>query len=219
MDDNRMFQHLIEFVLVDFGSTDGLQDWVKNNFKADISTGYLKYYYTEELPFWHASIAKNTAHLLANHKIAVNLDCDNYTGYNGGKFVIQQFIKFGDNIVLHQLADKIDGSYGRISLTKDNFLKIGGYDEILEPMAYQDSDLLLRLSKSGIQYILNPDTRYNRAIYNPKEESICNSNSTLTWEEMHFKNINKSHRNVCSGKLIVNVDKKNWGIRADKYEY
>ncbi|GHT86555.1 hypothetical protein FACS18947_6480 [Bacteroidia bacterium] len=214
-----MFQHLIEFVLVDFGSTDGLQDWVKNNFKADISTGYLKYYYTEGLPFWHASIAKNTAHLLANHKIIVNLDCDNYTGRNGGKFVIQQFVKQGNGIVFHQLAEMLDGSYGRISLGKDNFLKVGGYDETLEPMGYEDADLLLRLTKSGIQYLLNSDERYNRAIFNPKEEGIHYSNSTLTWQEMDSINKNKSRRNACSGKLIANVDKKNWGIRADKYEF
>lgn len=93
LDDNRLFKGLIEFILVDFGSTDGLYSWITNNFKHKMEEGYLKYYYTDELPYWHCSIAKNTSHLLAKNKILVNLDCDNYTGYNGGRFVIRQWLK------------------------------------------------------------------------------------------------------------------------------
>ena len=93
LDDNRSHQDMIEFVLVDFGSTDGLKKWILSNFYQELSSGYLRYYYTDELPLWHASIAKNTAHSLARNNILVNLDCDNYTGRMGGNFVIQTFIK------------------------------------------------------------------------------------------------------------------------------
>ena len=80
--DNILFNEKIEFIVVDF-ATPGLQQWIKSEFEEELRSGYLKYYYTEELRYWHASIAKNTAHLLANNDILVNLDCDNYTGYNG----------------------------------------------------------------------------------------------------------------------------------------
>lgn len=99
--DNILFNEKIEFIVVDF-ATPGLQQWIKSEFEEELRSGYLKYYYTEELRYWHASIAKNTAHLLANNDILVNLDCDNYTGYNGGWFVICQFLKYGMNLVLHQ---------------------------------------------------------------------------------------------------------------------
>ena len=81
-------------MLVDFGSTDVLQEWVVENFEKEINEGYFEYYYTEELKEWHASVAKNTSHMLSYHDIVVNLDCDNYTGLNGGMFVIKKILKY-----------------------------------------------------------------------------------------------------------------------------
>ncbi|GHU87769.1 hypothetical protein FACS1894155_01340 [Bacteroidia bacterium] len=113
---------IVEFILVDFGSTDGLKEWIGENFKQELKSGYLKYYYTEKLSSWHASIAKNTAHFYADNDILVNLDCDNYTGYRGGKFVIQQFIQSKDfKIVLHQFNQYGDGSFGRIGVLRRFF--------------------------------------------------------------------------------------------------
>lgn len=92
--DNMEDKDKVELVLVDFGSQDGLQEWIADNFEKEIEEGFLKYYYTEELPYWHASIAKNTAHYLASHDIVVNLDCDNYTGPHGGVFLLEKFKYF-----------------------------------------------------------------------------------------------------------------------------
>jgi hypothetical protein len=39
LEDNRLHSDWIEFILIDFGSTDGLHDWVMNNFMEDIKTG------------------------------------------------------------------------------------------------------------------------------------------------------------------------------------
>ena len=61
LSDNIMHQDFIEFILVDFSSTDGLFDWIISNFQSEMTSGYLKYYYTEALPYWHASIANDHA--------------------------------------------------------------------------------------------------------------------------------------------------------------
>ena len=204
---------VIEFVLVDFGSTDGLQEWVAENFVDEIKTGYLKYFYTEELPFWHASIAKNTAHDLANNRIVVNLDCDNFTGKDGGLFVIDNMLKFGiDETVLHQFGNKWDGSYGRITMTKSNFLKLGGYDESFEPAGYEDKDLLLRAQLSGLFYYNMVDSEYNRAIPNSFEDTIVHSSSPLSWQEMDKRNRQLSFTNITTGKITANTDKDHIGI-------
>lgn len=217
LDDNKMFKNLIQFVLVDFASTDGLRDWVSANFEDDIKSGYLKYYYTDELPYWHASVAKNTSHLLADNDILVNLDCDNYTGWNGGRFVIRQFIRHGNNMVLHQFrSDYGDGSYGRISVNRIFFNKIGGYDEDFEPMSCQDGNLIRRLVKSGLKYVPASNEKYNDAIQNTKNEGLLYTNSKLTYDEMQHKNTQLAEIKLSKGLLVANSG--NWGIRRNIFD-
>lgn len=207
LEDNRMFDFLVEFIIVDFGSTDGVKDWIYDNFLSDIKSGYLKYYFTDELKYWNASVAKNTSHLCANNDILVNLDCDNYTGHNGGKFVIKQFMQSNDEIVLHQRSlDPSDGSYGRISIKCDFFRQIGGYDESFEPMGHQDTDLINRAMAAGLRYVYVEDVQntYNKAILNSKVESVINTGSTLIWKEMQHRNAEKSEHNLSQGRIIAN---------------
>jgi hypothetical protein len=217
LDDNRKHKDRIEFILVDFVSTDGLHDWISGNFKDDINDGYLKYYYTEELPFWHASIAKNTAHLLANNEILVNLDCDNYTGYHGGEFVLRQFAQYPDTMLFHQFGGGVsDGSFGRISIHRHRFFDIGGYDESLDPMSMQDNDLIARLRTIGVKYVHCSDERYNKAIPNTKEESILYTGSDIDYNQMLIKNMQISNKNLSEGKIVANNVK--WGIRKNIFD-
>ena len=208
-------------MLVDFGSTDGLHEWVKENFVDEMEAGYLKYYYTEELPFWHASIAKNTAHTLAMHRIVVNLDCDNFTGKDGGLFVIDSMLKYGHaKTVLHQFSNEPgDGTYGRIAMSKDNFLRLGGYDESFEPAGYQDRDLLLRAQLMGIQCISRPDAAYSKAIANTVEETVAYISSALSREEMSERNYHLSLKNITSGNLKANADRDHIGIIDNIYTF
>jgi len=146
MEDNRDSKDFVEFVLVDFGSDDGLQQWIIDNFISEIEEGYLKYYYTEEMQLWHDSIAKNTSHRLAKNDIVVHLDCDNFTGKNGGRFLIEQIKKYGwDKTILYQSGNESgNGPYEQISLSKSNFYKLGGYDESMEYSGSHEKDLLIR---------------------------------------------------------------------------
>lgn len=204
LDDNRMHAEWIEFVLVDFGSTDGLKEWVLKNFSKDIEQGYLRYYYTEKLKNWDASIAKNTAHKLANNEIVVNLDCDNFTGYLGGQFIIRQFILY-KNIVLHQFkGDPTDGSFGRIAAMKEDFTLVGGYDESFEPMAYGDTDLLNRLKSLGLKYLNKSLDKYIHTIKNSKQDSVANTNSKYNYEDMFEINKLKFLNNSQNGYAVAN---------------
>ena len=219
LEDNFMHKDSIEFVLVDFGSTDGLQQWIEENFIDYINSGYLKYYYTDELKYWHASIAKNTAHILAINDIVVNLDCDNFTGKNGGWFVIENMIKYGPgNIILHQFSNEFgDGSYGRIGMLKSNFLRVGGYDENFDPMGYQDTDIILRLRVLGCDCICLSDKEYNQTIPNSKELSMKNVDSKEKWQQMNLNNFKKSTQNITSGSLIANKNKTHIGVVKNMY--
>jgi len=179
---------------------------------------HLKYYYTEELHSWHASIAQNTSHILANNDIVVNLDCDNFTGKNGGLFVIENMIKYGcDKTVLHQFNNEYDdGSYGgRITLSKSNFLKLGGYDENFDPEGYHDKDLLLRAQQMGLSTIDLTDKIYCNTILIPDEKTMDNPSQ----KEMYERNYQSSVKNITSGKLKANIDKDHIGIIDNIYTF
>ena len=185
LDDNINSKYKIEFILVDFGSTDGLKEYILENFKNEIDSEYLKFYYTDELKYWHSPIAKNTSHLLANGKYLINLDCDNYTGANGGDIILELFKKNGDNIVIHQSSNKFgSGTMGRICMTKDNFIKIGGYNQSLLPMSHQDGDIINRARFNNIKYINFKDNKFNKTITNSKKESLKNCYGNYDYNKM-----------------------------------
>ena len=203
----------VEFILVDFNSSDGLKKYIleNNDFKKYLDTKQLKYYFTDKLLFWHASIAKNTAHNFATGKIIVNLDCDNYIGENGGDFIINIFKENSYNIILSQSKNIYgSGTFGRISLIKNTFIKLGGYDESFYPMGYQDTDLINRAIKYNLKLIhINQN---NKAIKNTKLESIKNCNTDISYNKMEMLNRLKSSINIENKELIANKYKNTIGI-------
>jgi hypothetical protein len=218
LEDNRLHQRFIEFVLIDFGSVDGLRDWIISEFLEDLFSGYLRYYFTDMLPSWHASIAKNTAHLCAKNDIVVNLDCDNFTGYLGGQFIINTFNQYRMDIVCQQYGgDKYDGSFGRISVLRKYFQQIGGYDETFGPMAYHDDDLIFRLQMLGLILISKPDSEFNKAIRNTKEEGLKYTGSIKNYKTIHYENRKKSIFNLSEGFLTANDGC--FGIRKNLFDY
>lgn len=218
LQDNIAAQKDVEFILVDFASKDGLKDWVIQNFKKELESGYLKYFFTKKMDNWECSIAKNTAHLVASGDILVNLDCDNFTGKDGGRYVINHFLEYGTNLVLHQSSSEPgDGSYGRIAMLKKYFYLIGGYNEMFNPMGYQDTDLILRLVSLGLVYTPKCDPRYNKAIHNTKDESILYANSEKNYFDMCSENKDMSDESLNTGQIIVNNG--SWGIRHQLFQY
>ena len=125
-----------------------------------------------------------------------------------------------DGTVIHQFGNEWgDGTYGRIAMSKANFLKLGGYDESFEPAAGQDMDLLLRAQLMRLACIHLVDKPYSSAIQNTKEETIINTSSKLTWEEMIERNYQLSLKNITSGKLVANADKDHIGIIDNIYTF
>ncbi|WP_258101006.1 glycosyltransferase family A protein [Marinoscillum pacificum] len=190
----------VDFVLVDFQDDLEIVDWVSSEFKSFLGSGKLKAFHSNDLPEWHSPKAKNCAHALAEGDILVNLDCDNYTGKNGGDFIIKHFSEATNEILFWQYSKKkLDGSYGRIALTKNTFYELGGYDESFLPMGFQDGDLIKRAERFGTQIIKNQDPLYNMAI---KHEKFIPHN--MTWKRMNEHNQRISKKNIKEGLLVAN---------------
>jgi glycosyltransferase involved in cell wall biosynthesis len=223
---NSHDQGEVEFILVDFGSSDGLQDWLLGTFGQALDSGYLKYYYTESMTAFHCSIAKNLAHKLASGQILTNLDADNFTGPRGGDYVYQSMANYHFKAVFHQWSGVWhDGTCGRISCRAEDFWKVGGYDESFEPAGYQDLDLLARLELGcGLTKISTPNLltrihhrlvqgrrsnrRFARAIPNSKEQTMqTHLQDRQRWVQWENSNKQKSMANISQGHFLANSGK------------
>ncbi len=197
----------VEFILVNFNCVDGLENYINNNneIKKYLVTKQLKYFNYEKLKYWHSSIAKNIAHNYASGNILVNLDCDNFIGENGGDFIIDYFKQLGNNIILSQSKEIFgSGTAGRISISKNNFKKLGGYNESFFPMGYQDTDLIERAKKINLNHI--NISKNNDAIINNKKESLINCDTNIDYITMENCN-----------KLISKINLENNEYVANKY--
>jgi hypothetical protein len=100
-------------------------------------------------------VAKNTAHRLALRRrpdVLFNLDADNFVTPETIQVVEQTFSSDPGAVLHHWSRDWRDGSFGRIALDAASWTRVGGYDESLLAMAWQDIDLLFRSRTMGLRY-------------------------------------------------------------------
>lgn len=156
-------------VLVDYGSTDDTQAWVWETFSEAIDEGRLTFFEVTNPVFWHMARAKNLSHRFAPSAYCFNLDADNFVdGTDLG--LIEESARAGR--VCHQFSGVLtDGSCGRIGLPKELFLLMGGYDESMLPMSWQDIDLVRRIRASGRDVVRLPAPRIP-AIANTQQQKL-----------------------------------------------
>ena len=79
----------IHLVVCDDDDTLG---WVLENCQAAMQADLLRVYDTKgNMKWWHASIAKNTSHIVATEEILINLDGDNFIGPGFPVYVVKKF--------------------------------------------------------------------------------------------------------------------------------
>ena len=195
-----------ELILINYSSNDGLHKYIKSFPLAQeaIEDGRLIYANVMGRKFYCCSRAKNIAHLCASGKYVMNLDGDNYLEGMRDIFDSQNL----DNSYLDMSVDRVDGSVGRICLSKELFLKVGGYDEGLEQQGHQDHDLRYRLQGIGIKEIKVP--LFKDPIFNTMQEK------SLYLKDKSFENADKinkikSDKNLLERKFISNRTKR-WGV-------
>ena len=140
----------VEFILLDYHSTDGLEEWVKT-LQNYIDIGILHYYRTDVPAHYHRSHSRNMVFRLSNAEIVCNLDADNYLGKGFAEYVLKEFESTKERILI--TSDFRNGDiFGRFCALKSDFMDIRGYNELLAGYGNEDSDLFRRMINHGLQH-------------------------------------------------------------------
>lgn len=201
----------VEFVLVNYNSGDDLDNWARKNLASYIREGVVNYYRTDVPEVFHASIAKNLAHKVATGDIVVNLDGDNYTGKDFAFYVNYKMQQVGDNAVLHFKKAPYWGTEGRIVMSKDLFMKVGGYDEAFAAIGHEDDDLIDRARALGGVYENIQVENFLHYLSNTTEEKAVNcTKDNVNYYVLNSINKETSIRNLQEGKFVANLN--GWGM-------
>jgi hypothetical protein len=177
-------------VLLDYDSGDGLREWVLSTFCKEISERRLIYAYFGPAPHFKMAHAKNLSHRISTGDILCNLDADNFIVRDFSTWLRARFSEDPDIIisaknmrptgyietrVLRRILGHprpTAGLSGRIALTRNNFTKIGGYDERYSAWGSDDVDFQLRAIKAGIRPLRLPQDQWGGVIGHGGEERL-----------------------------------------------
>jgi GT2 family glycosyltransferase len=142
----------IEFVILDYNSGDGMEDWAKDHLQAYIDAGIIKYYKTYEPAYFSMAHSKNMALKLATGDIICLVDADNYAGPGYASWINAVFESQGNNTVIttirkDQILFRDQG--GKLCMSKEIFHQVNGFDESLRGYGIEDVDMVYRLERAG----------------------------------------------------------------------
>jgi len=192
-----------ELVLLDYNSKDGLEDWIKNNFQREISSGLLVYVKTTQPEHFHMSHAKNLVHRLASGKVLCNLDADNFLEKMYINELYRCFEEEGDNFILKARGDG-HGAGGRIAVSSDLFYKVRGYEEHIDRWGHDDTDFFNKceiFKGKVIGYLPQIRViRHSDDVRGSNYEQPFNRNQSRKWAQ-------KLKNRIKSGKIQSNLNR------------
>ena len=158
IEDNELLGQVV-FVLLDYNSSDGLHEWVKSQSKY-IDNGLLVYFRTDTPTHYKRSHSRNLVFKLSEADIVCNLDADNYLGKGFAKYVLNEFENNIDNKIFITSNCLTRDAFGKVCVLKEDFIKVGGYDESLTGYGVEDIDLFYRLIKHGYKQIIFENSEF-----------------------------------------------------------
>lgn len=208
---NEDYPHL-EFVLLDYSSSDGLDVWIKRRMMHHIKSGRLIYYRLDGKKYYDMCSARNIAFRLATGDIVNNLDADNFTS-EGKPMALSWATWLNKSANNHPFktifikSRQLSIIHGRIGFHKKAFMELGGYDEDLVGYGHDDQNIVERalalgfiLCKWGGTYFYRIQTR------TPKK----NVNLLKPWQVTRAENKAITREKLARGEYIANAG-RSWG--------
>lgn len=145
----------VEFVLVNYGSVDSIDDWASDKIKNDPMWRVVRYVrVTDRIDSWNPAHAKNIAHFHSTGQIVANLDADYMLAPGYTEFLIQS-LAGGDKVFT---APHWDNFHGAIAMKRREMDTLGGHDErFVYGAAWEDSDLVVRAESMKFKKVIYPE--------------------------------------------------------------
>lgn len=208
----------IEFVVLNYGDTGGLHEWMTSDpfMTAAIGNGRIVYARTQEPETFHMSHAKNMAHRLATGDIVCNLDADNFTGPRFGEALAAFFKKYPasiispSHVVSRAFPPEERGFFGRMALPRRYFENLGGYDENYVGWGSEDTDLARRARMIGLKYFRFEDLQFLRIIAHGNDERTKNMFSNEEDRQRELARItHQMHQGIVEKYYRAGLDRLN----------
>jgi glycosyltransferase involved in cell wall biosynthesis len=159
----------VEWVIVDCGSSDGLSEYIEEYLE---KYSFIKYYQAIDFKY-SIPIAKNFSVRFSTGDYVFNLDCDNYLDN-----IIDEIDSTDQGIHCHEY---LKGTHGRIGMSREIFVKIGGYDENFFPAGVHDNDIMLRANYLDYKFKSIPSI--TSPVSNTKIDTVKYFND-IDWQTM-----------------------------------
>lgn len=202
----------LEFVLLDYSSSDGLDAWIKRRMMQHIESGKLVYYRLEGRKYYDMCPSRNIVFKLATGDIVNNLDADNFT--SDGKphdkswaTWLNGFAQTVPHKTVFVKSKQLGILHGRIGFWKEEFVNtLGGYDEDLVGYGHDDQNIVERALALGFQLCKWGGTYFYRIQTREKK----NDNLLRPWQETRAENKKLTIEKLARGEYKANVGRE-WG--------
>ena len=188
----------LQFLILDYNSDDGVDEWVRVNMEQYLLNGKLVFYKTSEPAFFHRSHSRNMAMLLSNSDIVCNIDADNFTGPSFANYINDSF-QTNPNIFLSTYSKERNNKadvLGRICIRMKDFQLINGYDESMEHYGFEDYDLINRLEHLGLRKVLIEDPEFLNVIKHSDYERISEEKIMKLFNGLYVRYISAAKSEV-----------------------
>lgn len=204
---SKTYPH-VEFVLLDYGGNDGVEEWVASNLGEHLNSGRLRFFRTDEPRYWVAAHAKNIAHKRATGDILCNLDADVFIPDGFCEFVVESFARNRRMVMAFNSEDGQghNGCAGLVTAMREDFYSVNGYDESINlGWGYDDMNYQFRVRMQNDLELFTPP---------PIVSCIPHTNEVRT-ENCQLRDIQETmdiSRNICEYAAISKDYVANKGV-------
>jgi len=195
----------LEFVVLDYNSTDGLLEWMEKEMRGHIQSARVVYYRTDEPEYFDMSHSRNVAFKVAIGDIVNNVDADNFTNPGFATYLNKMANQCVDCKAIFAKSKQL--LRGRVGFFKSGFIGLGGYDEDLKGYGHDDADILHRALELGFTMMCFRGP-FSGCVSDHKKHQ--EGNYEKAWWDTEGKNRLMSFANLIAGNWVANNGRK-WG--------